>query len=104
MSESLLLIPAIPLAAVVLVLAAAFALSDSRPPATRSDAAPLVRVRLLCPLSNELTGADIGVDHPRQRVAVVRCERFPDGPVRCDRACFPELPIAGAGGVQAHAA
>ena len=61
MSEGLFLALAIPLAAAVLSLAAAVALYDSRAPATRSEAPVFVRARLLCPLSHELTSADVGV-------------------------------------------
>lgn len=104
MSEGLFLALAIPLAAAVLSLAAAIALYDSRAPVTRSEAPAFVRTRLLCPLSHELTSADVGVAQRPRRVTVLRCERFPDGPPQCGRACFPEFPVPEGDGVHAHAA
>ena len=55
------------------------------PPGERPAGLP---ARVLCPILGDVTRVRLGPGPGDGRLAVVWCERFGAGPLRCDRACF----------------
>ena len=82
MSPMTFIAVAIVVAGILLVVASAVALLTEKP------VAKTVSMRLWCPVGSMLrhVGVTKAVD---RRLTVVSCERFPDGPVTCDRSCIP---------------
>jgi len=78
---------AIVLSGVVLIAAAGFTIGAEEPPASASETA--VPVRLWCPVAQEETRVGIGADRVGPGLTLVWCDRFPVGPIECDRACLP---------------
>ncbi len=78
---------AIVLGAVVLMAAAAFTIGAEEPPASANET--VVPVNLWCPVAREQTRVGIGADPAGHGLALVSCDRFPAGPIECDRACLP---------------
>lgn len=75
-------------AGIVLLFAFAVSLAVEKPPEASTEDASAVRVRLWCPTASALTRVGIGPPAGEPRLGVVWCDRFPAGPVTCDRACF----------------
>ncbi len=89
MSETTLLLLAIAVASVVVALVVVLSLVRLAPPVPgRLDIAG-VPARLECPVTGDLALVEIGFDPVGGRLAVVGCERFPDGVFQCGRECFP---------------
>ncbi|MBI2614382.1 MAG: hypothetical protein HYW52_01625 [Gemmatimonadetes bacterium] len=59
--------------------------SDEAEPRGRPTGLP---ARVLCPILGEVTRVRLGPGPDDGRLAVVWCERFGDGPLRCDISCF----------------
>ena len=78
---------AIVLGAVVLMAAAGFTIGAEEPPASASEAG--VSVKLWCPVAREETRVGVGTDPAGPGLTLVWCDRFPAGPIECDRACLP---------------
>lgn len=87
MLETVLVPAAILLAVIALVGLAA--LSSARSPRTPPLLTAGVPAQLRCPVTGDLKRVRIGLDLPTRTLAVLSCERFVDGVITCDRACFP---------------
>lgn len=77
---------AIVLGGVVLLAAAGFTSGADQAPHIGAAAVP---VKLWCPVARKQTRAGIGPDPAAPGLALVWCDRFPAGPIECDRACLP---------------
>ena len=78
---------AIVLGGVVLIAAAGLAIGAEEPPASATK--PAVPVKLWCPVAREETRVGIGADPVGPGLTLVWCDRFPTGPIECDRPCLP---------------
>ena len=78
---------AIVLGGVVLIAAAGLAIGAEEPPASATK--PAVPVKLWCPVARDETRVGIGADTAGPGLTLVWCDRFPAGPIECDRACLP---------------
>lgn len=87
MSPATFIAVAIVIAGFVVILAVAVALAHTEPPASGGEAVASVPLKLLCPVTGDVTRVEVGFDPLARRLALVRCERFPTGAVECDRAC-----------------
>lgn len=47
-----------------------------------------IPARVLCPIIGDVTRVRLGPGPEDGRLAVIWCERFGDGPLRCDKSCF----------------
>lgn len=74
-------------AGIALLFAFAVSLAVEKPPEASREDASAVPVRLWCPTAGELTRAGIGPQPGELRLGIVWCDRFPVGPVTCERAC-----------------
>ena len=77
---------AIVLGGVVLIAAAGFTIGAEEPPAAANETA--VPAKLWCPVAREETRVGIGADPAGPSLTLVWCDRFPAGPIECDRACL----------------
>lgn len=91
MSQSTFLLLAIVVATVLVAVSVAVSLARVPPPAPGRADAVGVPARILCPLTGDIARVQVGFDPVDRVLAVLHCERFPAGPIRCDRACFPAL-------------
>lgn len=66
------------------------AISVMRIPAAPRAGAQLAGMpaRVLCPIIGDVTRVRLGPSPADGRLAVIWCERFGDGPLRCDKSCF----------------
>jgi hypothetical protein len=79
---------AIVLSGVVLIAAAGLTSGAEEAPQAGAGAAA-VPVKLWCPVVREQTRVGIGADRAGENLTLVWCDRFPAGPVPCNRACLP---------------
>lgn len=87
MSEGLIVPLGIVLAALVLGLASLLAILPLRSPVGRRVNG--VPVKLLCPVTGNLARVELELASAGSALEVVGCERFPSGPIECDRSCLP---------------
>jgi hypothetical protein len=66
-------------------------LSFSTAPLPGARQALGVLVRLACPTTGAPTQVRVGKDPRSGDLAVLWCERFPEGTITCDRACFTAI-------------
>jgi hypothetical protein len=78
---------AIVLGGVVLIAAAGLTIGAEEPPAAANET--VVPVNLWCPVAREQTRVGIGADPAGPGLTLLWCDRFPAGPIECDRACLP---------------
>lgn len=87
MNEGLVVPLGILLASLVLALAGVLAILPLHSPIGRR--AKGVPVRLLCPVTGDATRVELDLASVGSALEVVGCERFPSGPIECDRSCLP---------------
>jgi len=75
------------LASVVLVAAVGFTLGAEKPRVPANKAA--VPAKLWCPVAREEIRVGLGADPAGLGLTLAWCDRFPGGPIECDRACLP---------------
>lgn len=89
MSETILLVLMILIAAVTMAVSVALSLSRGTPPAAGRRTQRVLPVGVSCPATGDVALAKLGYDWESGELAVKSCERFPTGEFECDRECFP---------------
>lgn len=91
MTETALLLGSILVATSVLGISAVVSLAGQRPRLPARRRVGPVPAKVVCPATDELVWVEIAPDPVTRGATVSWCERFPVGPIECDRSCFPAL-------------
>jgi hypothetical protein len=89
MSETIVLVLMILIAAVAMAASVALSLARGTPPAASRPKRIALPVGLSCPATGDVALAKLGYDWGTGQLAVTSCERFPTGDFDCERECFP---------------
>ncbi|HXL34632.1 MAG TPA: hypothetical protein VN953_06905 [Gemmatimonadales bacterium] len=89
MSETVVLVLTILIAAAAMLVSVALSLARGTAPAAGRRGRSVLPMSVPCPATGDVAQAKLGYDWASGELAVTSCERFPTGDFECDRECFP---------------